>query len=131
MRFEYISDEIASPINSEIEGKELKVCFGFVSDEAGGEGFNYAVISDALQESPITLIGSDGTVYEWTGAVGDLNFTMGSSSNIEVEENQPLFSIFFDVPSNSTVEDFTIDFGNGLRSFLVPYQSDTYASESE
>jgi hypothetical protein len=97
----------------EPQGKAVKVLFKYLDDPAGLGAFlkdDLPISNDSIKE-PIILQGQDGTAYEpWVIS----NFSI-------FQEQQPEFSVVFDVPADSRVEDFQLVVASGDPIALVPF----------
>ncbi len=131
MSFELVSDgfeEVGSSTTYDFQGKALKVCFAYLADTANSGGFVHESMFDNLAAYPITLRDAEGVSYPYTGYIGDISISGGQDdiANLQIDELQPRFSIDFDVPADSKVEDFVIVFGNGEEYQLATYISEAY-----
>lgn len=132
MGMDQITDdsEIVKPAGIDVEGKLVKVCFRYLNDTDNQGGFVSATIFDSLQEHPITLQDKDGKTYDYTGSIG--NFLMKgdfATDGFSMEDLQPRFSITFDVPADSNLEDFVLHTGDAQEVKLMSYTSDEYNAE--
>ncbi|MDR1186673.1 MAG: hypothetical protein LBK95_04355 [Bifidobacteriaceae bacterium] len=134
MGIEQVTDDpekIFTASGVDLEGKALKICFAYISDPANSGGFASGAVMNDLATKPIVILDASGTVYEFTGSVGDIAIKSGDSvDQFGIEELQERFSVTFDVPTSSSVEDFQLrtDTGDSIR--LMPYVSDAYAADS-
>jgi hypothetical protein len=113
------------------EGRFLKVCFAFDSSASHPGGFDGPALLESLQEHPIKLTAKDGTTAEWIGSIGDIRFSGDfSSDDFGLEEDQPRFSIVFDIPLDRDVESYELDTGS-QKVPLLAMRSSEYATDSE
>lgn len=124
-------EEMVTVGNVKVDGRLVKVCFYYIGDAKNSGGLPGETILTDLQEYPMTLTDADGTVYEWTGAVGDIAFT-GSNLSAEdfgIAEIQERISVTFDVPEKVALEDLTLEVGDGQKIKLSEYISEAYQAD--
>jgi hypothetical protein len=67
----------------------------------------------------------------WTGSLGDIRITGDFSSNdIGLSENQPRFSVLFDIPLDQNIEDYALDTGS-QKVPLLAMRSPVYDEDSQ
>lgn len=117
--------------NVQVDGRLVKVCFYYIDDAINSGGLPGETILTDLQEHPMTLVDVDGTVYEWTGAVGDISFTGNdlSAEDFGIAAIQERISVTFDVPENIALEDLTLEVGDGQKIKLSEYISEAYQAD--
>lgn len=118
------------PTGMTLEGKGVKVCFRYISG-GPGDGFASDDLLDSLDENPIVLKDRDGNTYEWLGYVGDITMegdVNGGAFNMKMADTMPRFSIGFDVPADTDLEDLVLSTGVGDDVSLVDYTSPSYAA---
>ncbi|MDR2566570.1 MAG: hypothetical protein LBC97_11070 [Bifidobacteriaceae bacterium] len=115
-----------------VEGKLLKICFKYVEDPEGLGGFRYADkgLFEDLEANPITLRDAAGNTYEDLDSIGDFEVVGGSQiDDLTLKDFQPRFSIMFDIPAESKIEDFEMTAGGAAPVKLIPYISEAYAAD--
>ena len=132
MGIDLISDDpkTATPAGASIAGKPIKICFKYLSSTTNSDGFVSANIFKDMEESPITLVDTEGNVYTFTGSIGD--FVMKgdfATDGFAMADLQPRLSIFFDVPADLSLEDLTLDTGDGQELKLINFISAEYEAD--
>ena len=123
-------DKIPSSIRDNFKGKAVKVCFCYISDKDDSEGFESKDILDELEENPIILKDGEGEEYEWSNSVGDISVKMNlSGGKLSMEGPMPRFSITFDVPKDTELEDLTLSTGEGPEVILTDFTSEAYTAD--
>ena len=72
----------------------------------------------------------EGEEYEWSNSVGDISVKMNlSGGKLSMEGPMPRFSITFDVPKDTELEDLTLSTGEGPEVILTDFTSEAYAAD--
>jgi hypothetical protein len=114
-----------------VEGRLLKLCFAFDSSTGHPGGFDGRVLLNDLQNNPIKLVAKDGTTAKWTGSISNIKITGDFLSNdITIAKDQPVFSIFFDIPLEQDIESYELSIGSQKVS-LIAMESPDYSKSTE
>jgi hypothetical protein len=122
-------EQVKVSANHKVEGRLVKVCFAFDSNPSQPNGFNGQTLLDDLVANPIKLAAKDGSTISWDGSISD--FIMKGdfgSEGFGMEDDQPRFSMFFDVPTDKDIEDYALSI-NGTDVPLVAMESADYKQD--
>ena len=113
------------PMGMELEGQALHVVFCPRGDT---KGFDGTTILDDLQSNQIVVRNAEGDEFEQLGAVSDITVET-TDGNFGMSKEMPRFGIFFDVPKDTKIEDYTLSVGDDNDLQLVEYTSEEYAAD--
>lgn len=123
-------DDITSNVDKDFEGKAIKICFRYISDDANSGGFVSENLLDELEADQIVLTNANGDSYTWSQSIGDIEMEGDfAAGDLRLAETMDRFSIAFDVPADSTTADYTLTTSEGDSIPLANYTSEAYAAD--
>jgi len=106
-----VEDNASAAGVNDVSGRLVKVTFDYVSDTEGHGGFYYGQdkeMFDNLAGSEISLADSTGATYANNGAFGNIAMADPTDITKGVKEVQQEFALFFDVPTNVSIDDLSL-----------------------